>query len=175
MNDKVEENWQVSLKELFDNDLVESGDIIAFRGSTWKELIENGVDEESYHNVGIVYYPNPENRTFFYLTDRIHFNNLSDCNSFILIKSGIKWNKRCEQTVKGFIIKPNMFKSNFLNSILAIWYRNKPNTKFFSSTFVVNFLNMNGYSFNPIGMTPTRLVESLVNNLGRKVIEVYND
>jgi hypothetical protein len=174
--EKIEEDkWIVNFDELFSNDLIESGDIIAFRGTTWKERLEKNDNNDNYYHVGIIYYPEKDQKLFFHLKNKyIDINNIEDLTSFIIIKTGIKWKNQFDNLFKQLTKNPKLIKCSKINSILAIFKKNNKNNKLFSSTFVAGFLNSSGYKLNLVGLTPTRLVEVLVNFLGRKVIEVNN-
>jgi len=162
----------MNYKEALDNDIIVSGDLVAFPGTTWKERLLEGVTT-GYHSVGIVYIPDKDNRYLYQFKPfkSVVISNLDDVTfPFTVVKTGMPWNKKVYAETR----MPIGERYGYFNAIFATFSKNDPFGNFFTSTYAASILNAGGYRLSLLGCTPTELVQDLL-NLGRKKVEITNE
>jgi hypothetical protein len=165
---KEKELWLMTFQECLDNDIIETGDVIAFQGKSWKEKIEKS-ENQYYNHIGMAYIDEDKKLNLYQNTFRkgVHLVPLSGKQPFLVIKTGFSLNENAKYIIEGLIGT----KYSFVNSFLSIFRKNNPR-KLYESSLVALILNQSDYRINMIGATPTRIVECLTIYLGKKTVEV---
>jgi hypothetical protein len=117
-----EEVWNMTLDEVLENDIIAAGDIFAVPGRSWLEKFEN--PETPYSHVGM--FINKD--TFLDSKPRrgTIVSPVSDLpNEFIIIKTGLRFDRRMPLFVRG-ICTPPLCKYSRLNAFMAVFNKNNP-------------------------------------------------
>jgi len=161
----------MTLEEALENDIIESGDLIAFSGKDWKKRFEK-VEYKNYiyfSDVALAFVKDKEAFMYFYLPKSgLQLVPLEGLDSFLLIKTGITWNKTIQAVMKSLIGT----KKSHINEFLSFFSKNTTEKRFYPALLAGLILIYGGYRIVLDGITPTRMINSLTHILGRKSIYI---
>jgi hypothetical protein len=158
---KTKECWIMKFKEALENDIIESGDVIAWT--------KDGVNID---HVALAYVPNKDNRWLFQAKKYkgVHKTEMDSEVPFFIIKSNVIWKKKLTD-ICNYLVGT---RYGYVQHFLTRFKMNRPLGGLTNSTFVAMLLNTAGYRLEFVGLTPTILVSELL-GLGRKSIEITDD
>jgi hypothetical protein len=161
----------MNFKEAKENNIFESGDIVAFSGaiSWYDKWIEYWTG--NYYHVGTIFV-NPVTKKIYLYEATFHQgltrSELTEIEvPFTLIKTGITWNEDVNRVATMALGK----KYSYINFALVAFKLNASIFGYICSTFAGDILDAAKENIRPNGLTPSLLVNDLIVK-GAKIIEI---